>query len=210
MYSATPLRDGRFRLGRSLARMLCWGTLLTSSVVAEDHVAELQADAIAAGHSEVAHWGVDPENYTQWGSHSNRLIPVYTFGTRGGGAGVDLGSYLGENSPYRSADALRRIYGFEPTDSVDPQADWMDQTNLHDLQAAAFKAGRKHVILFVFDGMDWSTTRAAAIVNEGSVTYVAGRGTGTHFQEYDAAGTTQFGYMVTSPHNEGTSVDVDE
>jgi len=51
--------------------------------------------------------------------------------------------------------------------------------------------------------MDWQTTRAAAIYNEGKVSYDRGRGTGTHFQNYTAGGTTQFGFMVTSPHNEG-------
>src|SRR5262249_2629929 len=37
-----------------------------------------------------------------------------------------------------------------------------------------------------------------------------GRGTGTHFQDYAACGTTQFACMVTSPHNEGTDVNVND
>jgi alkaline phosphatase len=41
------------------------------------------------------------------------------------------------------------------------------------------------------------------------VPYLYGRGSGTHFQSYTAGGTTQFGFFVTSPHNEGTDVDVD-
>jgi alkaline phosphatase len=91
---------------------------------------------------------------------------------------------------------------------VNPDAVWCDQTNIYDLQHAALAGGKKHIILVVFDGMDWQTTRAAAIHSTGTVAYDSGRGQGLHFQDYAASGNTQFGYMVTSPHNEGTSVDV--
>ncbi|MFM7920508.1 MAG: alkaline phosphatase, partial [Planctomycetaceae bacterium] len=86
----------------------------------------------------------------------------------------------------------------------------MDQTNIFDIQKAAAAAGKKHIFLVVFDGMDWQTTQAAALWNRRLVSYREGRGDGTHFQRYDAAGTSQFGFMVTSPHNEGTDVDVDQ
>lgn len=189
----------------AIAWLLCLAAPATA-----DHLRDLQTRAIEQGRSPAAHWGVDPDKYTQWGSHSNRLIPVYTFGTLGAGPGIDLTSYTGPRSPYRSADALRRIYGFDPVDSVQPDAEYLDQTNLFDLQQAALAAGRKHIILIVFDGMDWQTTRAAAIYNTRSVSYDSGRGRGTHFQEYTAGGTTQFAWMVTSPHNDGTRVDVDQ
>ena len=186
--------------------------ILSSAVctLAGDHLYDLQSQAIEQDFSPSAHWGVQPEKYTQWGSHSNRLTPVYTFGTLGAGPGIDLTEYMGENSPYRSEEQLRRIYGFDPSASASPDAEYLDQTNLYDLQVAALKAGKKHIILVVFDGMDWHTTRAAAIYNTRSVAYREGRGRGTHFQEYTAGGTTQFGWMVTSPHNDGTKVDVDE
>ena len=173
-------------------------------------IAEMQAAAIEAGTAEFGHWGTDPARYTGWTSHSNRLIPVYTYGTKGAGEGVDLQSWFGERSPYRSAAALQKIYGYLPEQSVNPQAVWMDQTNLFDIQKAAAAAGKKHIFLVVFDGMDWQTTYAAALWNRRAVTYREGRGDGTHFQRYDAAGTSQFGFMVTSPHNEGTDVDVDQ
>lgn len=179
------------------------------SLSAADHLRELQTQAIDADSSPSAHWGVEPDKYTQWGSHSNRLTPVYTFGTLGAGPGIDLTSYTGEHSPYRSAEKLQKIYGYEPADSVVAEADYLDQSNLYDLQAAALKAGKKHIILVVFDGMDWVTTRAAAIYSTGSVGYSGGRGRGLHFLDYTARGTTQFGWMVTSPHNDGTRVDVD-
>jgi alkaline phosphatase len=178
----------------------------TKTEKSTDPVRELQVQAGQNQKSPLGYWGTDPENFFGWKSHSNRLIPVYTFGTKGGGSGVDLDSWTGGNSPYRDEEKLRKIYGYLPERTVDPQAVWMDQTNVYDIQAAAMEAGRRYVFLVVFDGMDWQTTQAAAIWNSGKI-YSEGRGHGTHFQEYDAAGTSQYGYMVTSPHNEGTDVD---
>ena len=177
---------------------------------ADDHIAELQKSAIVAGVAPFGHWGLTPTNYMEWGTHSNRLIPVYTFGTKGAGPGIDLESYLGEKSPYRDAAKVTALYGYLPDGTVDPVADWMDQTNLYDIQKAALAAGRKHIFLVVFDGMDWQTTQAAAISQRRKVEYTEGRGTGFHFQDYTAGGKTQFGSMVTSPHNEGTTVNVND
>jgi len=173
----------------------------------QDYVSQLQTTAISDGKSALGHWGTDPADYSMWTSHSNRLVPVYTFGTKGSGTGVDLNDYIGANSVYRSKEAVRRIYGRVPERTVNAKAVWMDQTNIADIQRAAASAGRKHIFIVVFDGMDWTTTRLAAIHNEGAVTYSNGRGTGTHFQNYKADGTTQFGLMVTSPHNDGTTTD---
>ena len=175
-----------------------------------DHLRELQTEAIQTNKSPVAHWGFDPQQYVTWSAHSNRLIPVYAFGTREEGEGVDLSSYTGVNSPYRSADELRRIYGYLPDKTVSSDAQYMDQTNIYDLQKAAVAAGKKYIFLVVFDGMDWQTAQAAAIYSTGGVEYDEGRGSGLHFQDYQAGGTTQFGYMVTSPHNDKTKVNVDE
>ena len=176
----------------------------------EDHIRKIQAAAIKNKKSPVAHWGFDPEDYTQWSNHSLRLIPVYTFGTKGDPQGIDLDSYTGKNSPYRNAKALESIYGFLPENSVNPKADYLDQTNLYEIQQAALRAGKKNIILFVFDGMDWQTTKAAALYYTGKDSYKSGRGTGFHFQDYPAAGTTQFGFMVTAPHNAGSNVDVNQ
>ena len=176
---------------------------------ADDRIRALQEAAIADGKSPVAHWGNDPQNYTAWGSHSNRLIPLYMFGTAGGGPGIDLTSYTGPNSPYRSAEKIAAIYGRLPTSTLNPDADYADQTNVADLQRAAVAAGKKHIFLVIFDGMDWQTTQAAAIYNAHRVTHREGRGAGLHFLDYQADGTTQFGCFVCSPHDEGTKCDVD-
>jgi len=179
------------------------------ATVLGDPLFVIQTEAISNGVSPLAHWGWKPSDYIQWSSHSNRLIPVYTFGTRQAGAGVDLDSYVGAASIYRRADDLATLYGQLPRQTVNEQAEYLDQTDLYRLQLAAAAAGKKHLFLIVFDGMDWPTTRAAAIHATGRVAYESGRGTGLHFLDYDASGTTQFGWMVTSPHNDGTEVDVD-
>jgi alkaline phosphatase len=174
------------------------------TIVGDDFVRVLQQRAIEKNKASFGYWGTDPDVYTGWKSHSNRLIPVYTFGTKNAGPGVDLSDYTGVNSPYRANRTVRRIYGFIPERTVNSSATWMDQTNVADIQRAAIAAGRKYVFLVVFDGMDWQTTHAAATFNQSRVAYLDGRGTGTHFQDYDADGTSQFAWMVTSPHNEGT------
>lgn len=196
----------------SLLALIILASLVSASAEkpGQDHIRKIQTAAIQNKKSPVAHWGFDPENYTQWSNHSLRLIPVYTFGTKGNSQGIDLSSYTGKNSPYRSTKALEAIYGFLPENSVNPRADYLDQTNLYEIQQAALKAGKKNIILFVFDGMDWQTTKAAALYYTGKDKYKGGRGTGFHFQDYPAAGTTQFGFMVTAPHNAGSNVDVNQ
>ncbi|MBX3437030.1 MAG: alkaline phosphatase, partial [Planctomycetaceae bacterium] len=142
---------------------------LAAVVNAGDPVRQLQSDAIEANRSDIAHWGFDPEDYTQWKSHSLRLIPVYTFGTKGAGGAVELGSYTGENSPYRNSESLMRLYGYLPENTLNTEADYCDQTNIGDIQLAALEAGKKYIFLVVFDGMDWQTTQAASIYHSGAV-----------------------------------------
>jgi len=186
------------------------GVVVPSHKKGTDYLRDLQTAAIASGKSDVGHWGPKPDNYTAWSSHTNRLIPVYTFGTRGGGSGIDVTNYTGSHSPYRSESELKRIYGRMPTNTLNPDAEYMDQTNIADIQRAALASGRKYIFLVIFDGMDWQTTLAAAIYNAGRVQYTEGRGSGTHFQNYTADGTTQFAFMCTSPHNDKTDNDVDQ
>ncbi len=177
----------------------------TSSSTANRSVAdplrEMQAAAISHDYADWGYWGPYPSKYTGWTNHSNRLIPVYTFG-------LDLKSVRGEHSIYRDAERLKQLYGQLPAETLNPHAEYFDQTDIFRLQQAAAAAGKRRIILFIFDGMDWQTTWAAATYRAGEVKYREGRGTGLHFQDYRGA-PTDFGYMVTSPHNDGTKSDVD-
>jgi alkaline phosphatase len=183
--------------------------LAVSDILAGDTLRELQERAVTAGRSEAAHWGIAPDNYSQWTNHTNRLIPVYTFGTLGAGKGIDLTDYVGTRSVYRNQREIIRLYDRLPAGTLNKHAIYMDQTNVFDIQWAALEAGKKYIFLVIFDGMDWQTTRAAAIYNQRKVSYCDGRGQGTHFQEFTAGGTSQFGWMVTAPHNVGTQFNVD-
>lgn len=197
--------DSRFAVCLGIASALLGGF----DVGADDYVKALQTEAIKAGKAPVAHWGVIPDKYVSWSSHSNRLIPVYSYGTKNAPEGISQSSYKGPLNPYHSEAALKRLYGRVPEKTLNPDATYFDQTNVFDIQKAALKAGKKHIFLVVFDGMDWQTTQAAAIYMKQKVSYTEGRGDALHFQKYNAGGTAEFGYMVTSPHNEGTDVDVD-
>ena len=190
--------------------MGCGVMNLAPYAIGDDYIRDLQTDAINNNHADFGHWGHDPGNYKLWGTHSNRLIPVYTFGAFDQAGQIDLKKYSGEKSPYRDEQQLKRIYGRVSSESLNPNAEYFDQTNLFQIQQAALNAGKKFIFLVIFDGMDWQTTRAAAIYKTQKVGYTQGRGTGLHFQDYTANGTTQFGFMSTSPHNNGTKVNVNQ
>ncbi|WP_417848477.1 alkaline phosphatase [Thalassoglobus sp.] len=189
--------------------LLTFASLLIPQANA-DHIFELQTNAIKDGKAEFGHWGWEKDKYMLWGTHSNRLIPVYTFGTLNSGEGINLQSYVGKNSIYRSEKKLTDLYGQVPEGTVNPKAEYMDQTDVFRIQKAALKAGKKNIILVVFDGMDWQTTQSASIIKLNKIAYESGRGTGFHFQDYKADGTTQFTTMVTAPYVDNVKIDVDE
>jgi alkaline phosphatase len=168
---------------------------------AADPIRGLEAEAEATGKAAWGHWGDQPDRFISWSTHSNRLIPVYTFGAM-------LDAVAGPNSIYRDAARLQALYGRPPDDTLNPSAEYFDQTDVHRLQVMAADAGKKYIVLVVFDGMDWTTTRTAAIAIGGRVAYDSGRGTGLAFQDYRGA-PTDFGFCVTSPANDGSKVDVD-
>jgi len=170
-------------------------------VAAPDRIRQMQSAAEAAGRSSWGHWGDQPAKYAGFSNHSNRLIPVYSFG-------MSLDSVKGSRSVYRDEAGLRALYGRLPDHTLNPEADYFDQTDVYRLQVAAADAGKKYIVLVVFDGMDWHTTRTAAIATLGRVPYGEGRGAGFQFQDYRGT-TTDFGLCVTSPANAGTTFDVD-
>ena len=48
--------------------------------LSSDRMRDIQSQAMRTGQSTTAHWGVTDDRYSSWINHSNRLIPVYTFG----------------------------------------------------------------------------------------------------------------------------------
>ena len=188
-----------------LCFVLAWPTLLLAwpaGCLAQptDTVRDLQIQAIKAGRATWGHWGTNSAAYYDWCNHSNRLVPVYTFG-------IDLAAIKNANSLYRRETALAELYGYIPAGTLNRDANYFDQTEIFGLQMAAARSGKKYIILMVFDGLDWQTTRAAAHFRSGSVAYSSGRGKGLRFQDYDRV-MTDFGFCVTSPHNETTEFDV--
>jgi alkaline phosphatase len=172
----------------------------TSYVLADDW-RRLQTEAVTHGHAVFGHWGPDGTHYSSWTSHSNRLIPVYTFG-------MDLCAVRGANSVYRNDGGLRELFGDVPEGTLNPDAEYFDQTDVYRLQKMAADAGKKYIVLMIFDGMDWQLTQLGAIAKSHCFT-PEGRGSGLYLFDYQGA-PSDYGFMVTSPHNEGTKSDVNQ
>lgn len=168
--------------------------------VSFDRMKEMQRAAIETNYAAWGRWGLSTDKYSSWINHSNRLIPVYTFGWT-------LEEFAGAKSCYRDQGRLQEIYGYLPANTLNPQADYIDQTDIYRLQKSAILAGKKYIILMIFDGMDWDTTRAAAVYRTKTVAYAEGRGKGLAMQDYRGV-ETDFGFMVTSPKCDGCEVDV--
>ncbi len=179
---------GCFDLGESAAQQ------------APDYLREMQFQAVDTKKADWVHWGDRTSVFSNWTNHSNRLIPIYSYG-------IQLDSCKGPNSVYRSESRLKQLYGNLPTSTLNPEAEYFDQTDVYRLQQEAFAAGKKNVILILFDGLDWQTTQAASIYRNKKVLYREGRGSGLSFLDYSKC-PTDFGYFVCSPHNKNTRVDV--
>jgi alkaline phosphatase len=166
-----------------------------------DSIGDLQTAAVTTGKAAWGYWGSNPETYSNWNNHSNRLIPIYTFG-------ITLDALRGEGSAYASEDRLRQLYGRVPDETLNPDAQYLDQTDVYRLQLQAIAEGKKNVVLVIFDGTDWQTTRLAALYHSGTVAYTEGRGTGLVLQDYRGA-ETDFGFFVTAPLLGDVVYDVD-
>ena len=179
-----------------------------SEAEARDYLKRLQADNIASAKDTLHrayHFGSQgtPGVFSNHASHSNRLVPVYTFGSR-----LDLSAVTGKNSVYRDPKRLEALYGYLPEHTVNPEAEYADQSDLKSVMDAAVAKGVKHLFIVWFDGTDWPTMQAAALAKTGKV-YNAGKGSGLVFQDYDAKGTAGFGYAVTSPTHDRNLPDID-
>ncbi len=181
---------------------------LASALPAQDRVAAMQVDAYKTAKvkkDRPYHFGSQGPGdvYSNHGSHTNRLIPFYTFGRK-----IDPAIITGANSPYRNPDRIRTLYGTVPPNTLNPAADYADQADLYALQKDAIAKGVKHLFIVWFDGMDWQTTQAAGIHRSGKV-YTEGRGHGLAFLDETAEGSSKFGSYVTSPTHDKNATDMD-
>ncbi|KAA5539932.1 alkaline phosphatase [Roseiconus nitratireducens] len=111
-------------------------------------------------------------------------------------------------SAYADQQRLDKLTGQSNNDAFNPIALYFDQTAVYDLQQAAVDAGYSNIIVMVFDGMDWNTTRAASIYKTGNADQPSGRGSGLAFQD-DRRAITDFGFVCTSAAAGGARTDVD-
>ena len=215
----------RHHFRRGVARSRAWALLLGTMLAAASWPVQVWAQAppqvqvsdvlktlqtrYAASASEkeprVFHFGSQGAGsvFSNHTSHTNRLVGVYVFGRK-----ADLGSVMGENSRYRDAEKIRAAYGVVPENTVNPRAVYADQSDLYRVQKDAIARGAKYVFIILFDGLDWPTTQAAAIVRSGKV-YTEGKGSGLFYQDYTADGSAQYGFVVTSPTYDKSIQDVD-
>ena len=185
-----------------LAVVLSWLVPLAMAQQEGDFLRQLQFQAVEAKQADWAYWGDRPNVFSSWTNHSNRLIPVYTFGMK-------LDAFKGVNSVYRNQADLEKLYGQLPLETLNPTAEYFDQTDIYSLQLQAYlRHKKKNIILIVFDGMDWQTTQAASVYKNRKVLYTEGRGSGLAFLDCRPE-VSDFGYFVTSPHDGDTETDVD-
>jgi len=125
------------RLPLLIAVLLASWTLQLSIAVSPayaDHIRDLQTQAAESGHASWGYWGSDPTRYSTWTSHTNRLVPVYTFG-------IGLDAVRGEKSVYRSPERLEQLYGRVPDGTLNPEAEYFDQTDVYRVQRIAVERG---------------------------------------------------------------------
>src|SRR5690606_2271705 len=102
-----------------LLTVMCFSASVGAQAKPGDHIAELQVQSAETNTNIWGHWGPDREKYSSWTTHSNRLIPVYTFG-------LSLDAVRGVNSPYRDAQRLTELYGRLPVKTLNPEAEYFD------------------------------------------------------------------------------------
>ncbi len=175
-------------------------TEASSSGEASDRMKQMQSDAIKQQHATWGHWGNQPKKFSSWTSHSNRLVPLYTFG-------ITLSPLRERGSFYSSPERMKKHFGGVPAGTLNPNATYHDQIDVYEMQRMAVEQGKKHIILMVFDGTDWPTTRAAATYHNRGDFYDSGRGRGLSFQDYRGV-ETDFAFVGTTPRLGSGEVDV--
>ena len=132
-----------------------------------DRMQQMQAEAVYSNSQyrpRPYHFGAQPPGtvFSNHTSHSNRLVPVYVIGDK-----ANLGAVTGANSKYRDAERLKALYGRLPEHTLNPNAEYADQSDLYQVQADAVQRGARHLFIGWFDGMDWEPLRASVLARTG-------------------------------------------
>ncbi|MFG0255689.1 MAG: alkaline phosphatase [Rhodopirellula sp. JB053] len=160
----------------------------------------MQSNAMREQSAAWGHWGHHPNKYSTWVNHSNRLVPLYTFG-------MTLSALRERGSLYSDRERLKKHFGKIPKGTYQPNAHYHDQIDVYDLQRIAADNGKRHIILMIFDGCDWQTTQAASIYKNADMLYDSGRGRGLTFQDYRGTVTDSV-FISTTPRTGGCKFDV--
>ena len=208
LYASEPPVIRPLKLALALCSTALLGIVATAADDPKDHLKRHQAENVKTAKAKRGrpyHFGSQGNGgpFSNHTSHSNRLIPFYTFGSK-----IDLGLINGANNVYHDKDKLKALYGFLPDNTWNPEAEYVDQSDLAKVLENAKDKKAKHIFIVWFDGLDWPTSQAAAVAKTGEI-YTEGRGHGLIFQDYKGAGASGFGYYVTSPTHEDNTPDVD-
>ena len=131
------------RWGVALALLAARAGLVDVPARAGDRIKELQTAYVATKDQKVPrayHFGSQGPGdvFSNHASHTNRLVPIYTFGWK-----ADLGAVTGANSLYRDPRKVKALYGFLPENTVNPEAEYADQSDLYRVQMDAVARGAR-------------------------------------------------------------------
>ncbi len=127
--------------GVALALLAAWAGLVDVPARAGDRIKELQTAYVATKDQKMPrayHFGSQGPGdvFSNHANHTNRLVPIQTFGWK-----ADLGAVTGANSLYRDPRKVKALYGFLPENTVNPRADYADQSDLYRVQMEAVARG---------------------------------------------------------------------
>jgi alkaline phosphatase len=80
--------------------------------------------------------------FSNHNSYMNRLVPVYVFGRK-----ANLSAVTGSSSLYRDPQKIKDLYGFLPRNTLNPHADYADQSDLYRVQKEAIARGVRYLFL---------------------------------------------------------------
>ena len=115
----------------------------------------------------------------------------------------------GENSRYRDPEKIKDLYGFLPENTVNPRR----RLRRPERPVPGAEGGRRHEGSSTCSSSGstaWTgRPRRPRRSSRRARSTTEGKGSGLIFQDYDAGGTAQYGFVVTSPTHDQNRPDVD-